>query len=124
VILLTGDGGFVTALGELATIAQERAHVCIVLFNDGGYGILRNIQDQQFEGRRTAVDLHTPDFVKLAESFGLRARRVDRVDRVAPTLAEALATGAPALIELDSRAIGPMAVPYGGTSRRPVPKQS
>ena len=124
VVCIAGDGGFVYNLAELATAVQEGLPVIVLLFNDGGYGILRNIQDQQFEGRRTAVDLHTPDFVKLAESFGLWARRVDRVDRVAPTLAEALATGAPALIELDSHAIGPMAVPYGGTSRRPVPKQS
>ena len=48
VVLLAGDGGFVTAVGELATAAQEKARVRIVLFNDGGYGILRNLQDTHF----------------------------------------------------------------------------
>lgn len=121
VVLIAGDGGFMFNLGELGTAVQERLPVVVLLFNDGGYGILRNIQDQQFEGRRTAVDLHMPDFVKLADAFGLQAARVDRIEGFAPALAEALGSGGPALIEIDQRAIGPMAVPYGGTSRRPTP---
>ena len=120
VVCIAGDGGFVYNLADLATAIQEQLGVVILLFNDGGYGILRNIQDQQFDGRRVAVDLHTPDFVKLAESFGLWSRRVTSVDAFAPALADALAAGTSALLEIDVRAIGPMAVPYGGTSRRPV----
>ena len=120
VICIAGDGGFIYNLAELATAVQERLRVIMLVFNDGGYGILRNIQDQQFEGRRNAVDLHTPDFAKLAESFGIWSRRVDRAESFAAALADGLSAGGPALIEIDCRAIGPMPVPYGGTSRRPV----
>src|SRR5205823_12312989 len=71
VVLLAGDGGFVTGLGELATGVQEHSRLRVVLFNDGGYGILRNLQDRHFDGRRFCVDLATPDFVRVAEAFGV-----------------------------------------------------
>ncbi|MFN8523702.1 MAG: thiamine pyrophosphate-binding protein [Chloroflexota bacterium] len=120
VILMAGDGGFMYNLGELATAVQEKLDVVILLFNDGGYGILRNIQDQQFEGRRTAVDLHTPDFVQMAKSFGLHSEKVDSVPGFGPAFTRAMAVPGPSLLEIDMRAIGPMASAYGGTSRRPT----
>jgi acetolactate synthase I/II/III large subunit len=121
VALIAGDGGFMYNVGELATAAQERLPLVTLIFNDGGYGVLRNIQDAQFEGRRMAsVDLHTPDFVKLAEAFGLGASKVSSVEEFGPAFERAVRSGGPALIELDLRAIGPMPVPFGGTSRRPT----
>ena len=117
VVLLAGDGGFVTAVGELATAAQERAHVKVVLFNDGGYGILRNLQDIHFDGRRFAVDLGTPDFVRLGESFGVWTGQVRSAVEMGPVLSEALHYDGPALIEVDMAAVGPMAVPFAGSAR-------
>jgi acetolactate synthase-1/2/3 large subunit len=117
VVLLTGDGGFVTALGELATAAQERAHLRIVLFNDGGYGILRNLQDSHFDGRRFGVDLLTPDFPRLAESFGIWSGQVRSSVEMGPVLKEALQQDGPALIEVDMAAVGPMRMPFTGSAR-------
>jgi acetolactate synthase-1/2/3 large subunit len=71
-VCVTGDGGFLFACGELATAAQERIPVTIVLVDDGGYGMLRfdqeRVGDQPF-----GVDLARPDFEALAQSFGVRA---------------------------------------------------
>jgi acetolactate synthase-1/2/3 large subunit len=76
VVSVSGDGGFLFACGELATVAQERLPLTAVVVDDGGYGMLRF--DQRRSGAaRYGVDLRTPDFVALAESFGMRAEAVD-----------------------------------------------
>jgi acetolactate synthase I/II/III large subunit len=117
VVLLAGDGGFVTAVGELASMVQERARLRVVLFNDAGYGILRNLQDAHFEGRRLGVDLATPDFLRLGESFGIPSSQVRSAFEMAPVLKEALQQDGPALIEVDMQAVGPMATPFTGSAR-------
>jgi acetolactate synthase-1/2/3 large subunit len=117
VALLVGDGGFITAVGELATAAQERAHLRVLLFNDGGYGILRNLQDAHFEGRRFGVDLLTPDFLRTAESFGVWSGQVRSAVEMGPVLKEALQHDGPSLIEVDMQAVGPMAAPFTGSAR-------
>jgi thiamine pyrophosphate-dependent acetolactate synthase large subunit-like protein len=76
VVSVSGDGGFLFACGELATAAQERLAMTAVIVDDGGYGMLR------FDQRRAGappygVDLRTPDFAALAESFGVRAETVE-----------------------------------------------
>jgi thiamine pyrophosphate-dependent acetolactate synthase large subunit-like protein len=78
-VSVSGDGGFLFACGELATVAQERLPLTAVIVDDGGYGMLR------FEQRRGGaqpygVDLHTPDFVALARSFGVAAEAVEGLD--------------------------------------------
>jgi thiamine pyrophosphate-dependent acetolactate synthase large subunit-like protein len=86
-VAITGDGGFLFACGELATMAQERLPLTAVIVDDGGYGMLR--YDQQLAGKPPyGVDLATPDFGALAESFGVRAETVDGLD---DTFGEALA---------------------------------
>jgi thiamine pyrophosphate-dependent acetolactate synthase large subunit-like protein len=81
VVSLSGDGGFLYAPGELATLAQERIPLTAVIVDDGGYGMLR--YDQQLSGRPTyGVDLHTPDFAALAQSFRVRAETVEGLDDV------------------------------------------
>jgi acetolactate synthase-1/2/3 large subunit len=75
-VCLCGDGGFMYACGELATVMQERIPLTIVLVDDGGYGMLRF--DQVLAGEEPfGVDLLTPDFAMLAASFGLPSTRVD-----------------------------------------------
>ena len=79
VVSVSGDGGFLFACGELATVAQEALPLTTVIVDDGGYGMLR--YDQRRSGAATyGVDLRTPDFVTLAESFGVRADAVDGLD--------------------------------------------
>ncbi|MGH2800631.1 MAG: thiamine pyrophosphate-binding protein, partial [Thermoleophilaceae bacterium] len=76
VVSVSGDGGFLYACGELATAAQERIPLTAVIVDDGGYGMLRF--DQELKGDpREGVDLHTPDFVALARSFGVRTDAVE-----------------------------------------------
>jgi len=74
-VCVTGDGGFLYAVGDLATAAQENVPLTIVLVDDGGYGMLRFDQDKNGLKRR-GVDLHTPGFADLARSFGVPATAV------------------------------------------------
>ena len=81
VIALLGDGGTMVNLGELATAVDAGRISSFILMNDRGYGVIRNIQDAQFGGRRHYADLHTPDFGLIcAAAFGLphRARGAHR----------------------------------------------
>jgi acetolactate synthase-1/2/3 large subunit len=76
VVSVSGDGGFLYAAGELATVAQERIPLTAVIVDDGGYGMLR--YDQRTAGDPVfGVDLQSPDFAALAGSFGLPAETVD-----------------------------------------------
>jgi thiamine pyrophosphate-dependent acetolactate synthase large subunit-like protein len=75
-VCVIGDGGFMYACGELATVVEARIPLTIVLVDDGGYGMLRF--DQQRAGDEPfGVDLERPDFVALAASFGIAAVAVD-----------------------------------------------
>lgn len=109
VVAICGDGGFMLNLSELATAVQHNLAAVVLLFNDRGYGVLRAVQNRQFEGRHIAVDLHTPDFVAVAKGFGVWAQRIGSVKEFKPALEAALATGRPALLEIDMDAIGPLA---------------
>jgi thiamine pyrophosphate-dependent acetolactate synthase large subunit-like protein len=74
-ICVTGDGGFMFACGELATIAQEQVPLVTILVDDGGYGMLRF--DQVHAGDSAfGVDLHRPDFVQVARAFGVTSEKV------------------------------------------------
>ena len=113
-IALIGDGGCMVNLGELATVADTKANIILILMNDRGYGVIRNIQDAQFGGRRHYADLHTPDFKLLAAAFGLRYQRVADIDDFANSLDRALLATGPQLIEVDMVAIGPFAQSFAG----------
>jgi thiamine pyrophosphate-dependent acetolactate synthase large subunit-like protein len=79
-VCVSGDGGFLYACGDLATLAQEGLPVTVIVVDDGGYGMLRYDQDQAGVEHR-GVDLDTPDFVGLARSFGVHADRVEGFGR-------------------------------------------
>jgi acetolactate synthase-1/2/3 large subunit len=98
VVAVAGDGGFLYACGELATVAQEQIPLTVVVVDDGGYGMLR--YDQDVEGReRYGVDLRTPDFAALAGAFGIRAQAVDDLeDDFGEALAEHVADPEPSLL--------------------------
>jgi len=113
VVLMAGDGGFMVNVGELATAAQENLPLIIVLFDDGGYGVLRNIQDAVY-GQRIAVDLLSPDFVELGHSMGFASVTVGSPEQFASALAHAVQARKPSMIVVDMNAVGPMAKPFGG----------
>lgn len=111
---LAGDGGFILNLGELATAVQERADLVIVLMNDKGYGVIKNIQDAQYGGRRHYVDLHTPDYAALSKALALRHRRVSRLDEIGAALDQATAEPGPFLLEIDMLSIGSFKTAFAG----------
>ena len=121
---MVGDGGVMLTAPELATLAREDLPVVVLVFCDGGYGILRNIQDKQFGERdgRIGVELGSPDFVALAGALGVQSHSGDDGGRLRQGGRDGLAMNAPYLIEVDLDSIGPMSRPYTGTSRPQPPR--
>jgi acetolactate synthase-1/2/3 large subunit len=101
VVAITGDGGFMFGVQELATAVQFKIGVVTLIFNNNAYGNVRRDQRQRFEGRVVASDLVNPDFVKLAESFGVGAARVTSPETFKPALEKALAHGGPYVIAVE-----------------------
>src|SRR5437868_9999548 len=101
VVAITGDGGFMFGVQELATAVQFNIGVVTLVFNNNSYGNVRRDQRERFESRVVAADLVNPDFVKLAESFGLGAARVTAPDGFRAALEKALAHGGPCLIDIE-----------------------
>lgn len=110
-VVMAGDGGLAVHLGELLTLAQERPALTLLVFNDGGYGVLRNMQDRYCE-RRSGVDLTTPDFEALAAACRLPYARIAAADEAGRVVADAVASGGPVLVEVDLVALGPMKNPF------------
>ncbi|EPU4319910.1 thiamine pyrophosphate-binding protein [Escherichia coli] len=106
VVGLVGDGGLSLNLGELATLAQEKANVTLIVMNDGGYGVMRGIQDKYFGGRQYYNELHTPDFTLLAQAIGLQAWIVERAEDFQSVMTEALAMPGPSVVEVKMGQIG------------------
>ena len=107
-VLIAGDGGFMLHVGELATAVQHDLPVVICLFNDRGYGVLRDIEARQFDGRNFGVELATPDFPALAASMGVRAARVADPAEFESAFREAVESSRPALIDIDLLALSPL----------------
>ncbi len=110
-LVMAGDGGLAVHLGELLTLAQERPWLVLMVFNDRGYGVLRNMQDA-CGGPRAGVDLATPDFAGLAAAVGLPYLRIDGPAAARPVLAAAVERSGPVLVEVDLAAYGPMPAPF------------
>jgi len=97
---IAGDGGFQMTMAELATAVQEHVPVKIAIINNGYLGMVRQWQEFFYEERYNATPMHTPDFVKLADAYGIPARRVTNRSEVGPAIdwAEGVTDG-PVLIE-------------------------
>jgi acetolactate synthase I/II/III large subunit len=101
VVAITGDGGFMFGVQELATAVQFGIDVVVLVFNNNSYGNVRRDQRERFDGRVVASDLANPDFVRLADSFGVGAARVTSPDHFRSALEKALAHGGPYLIDIE-----------------------
>ena len=97
-LAVSGDGGAMYGVAELATAVQHDLDVTWLIIDDGGYGVLREYLTGTF-GHTTATELARPDFVALASSFGVPAR-LSSSDKVGVDLAEALRTPGPSVVVL------------------------
>ena len=100
VVSVTGDGGFMFGMPELASAVQQNIGLITVLFNNRSFGNVRRDQETNFEGRLLGADLDNPDFMQLAESFGADGVRVDSPEALRPALAGAIDNDRPAIIEV------------------------
>jgi acetolactate synthase-1/2/3 large subunit len=106
VVSISGDGGFLFSVQELATAVAEKLDLIALVFNDRSYGSIRVYQDRMFGGRHIGDDLVNPDFVKLGEAFGANSVRVDAKD-VGAAVRRAMDAGGVWLIEVPFAPTGP-----------------
>jgi acetolactate synthase I/II/III large subunit len=100
VVSVSGDGGFLFGVQELASAVQHRLNVVSIVFNNNSFGNVLRDQQRRFHGHVIAAQLRNPDFVKLAESFGMAGYRVTEPAALRAALERAFAAQAPALIEV------------------------
>jgi acetolactate synthase-1/2/3 large subunit len=125
---IVGDGGFQMTMCELATAAQERLNINVAVINNAYLGMVRQWQEFFYEERYNNTPMHNPDFVRLAEAFGIAAFRVTQRDQIAETVQKAQNIPGPTLVEFQvekSDIVYPM-VPAGADLhamiRRPMPQ--
>jgi len=109
VVAISGDGGFMFNVQELSTAVRHRIPIVVIIFNDGAYGNVRNMQKNLHGNRVIGTDLANPDFVRLAESFGIAGYRARDPEGLRQTLEKSLASNEPALIEVP---VGEMPSPW------------
>ncbi len=100
VVCFSGDGGFMMGAMELATAVKYGLNVVAIVVNDNELSAIKGSQIVNFEGRTIDTELHNPDFVEFAKSFGAEAWRVEKLEEFKPTLSKALSTDKPTLIEV------------------------
>ena len=108
-LLIHGDGGFMFHATELATAAQYEVPLVVCVFNDGGYGVLRWLQDARF-GRINETDLGTMDFVTMGQSMGVPGQRVENMQEFDAALAVGMDAQGPYLIDIDMEHFAPMEI--------------
>ncbi|MDX2203149.1 MAG: thiamine pyrophosphate-binding protein [Hyphomicrobiaceae bacterium] len=101
VVAVTGDGGFMFAVQELATAVQYGIAVVVLLFNNASYGNVMRDQKQGFGNRLIGSALQNPDFMALAKAFGVAGHRVASPEALRPVLAKAIRSKVPVLIEIE-----------------------
>ncbi|ABW26885.1 acetolactate synthase large subunit [Acaryochloris marina] len=98
VVAVTGDGGFMINMQELETALRLGVAFTTIIFNDGGYGLIEWKQ-QQYYGEASFIKFGNPDFVRLAESMGLKGYRVESSADFMPCLKTALAQDVPTIVD-------------------------
>ena len=109
VVAVSGDGGFLYNSQEMATAVKYGINAVVIVFNDNAFGNVKRDQKLKFGGRDIGVDLHNPDFMKLAQAYGVRGMRADGPDELEAALRQALDVEAPTLIEVP---VGEMPEPW------------
>ncbi len=109
VLSISGDGGFMFTVQELATAVQHGIGTVSIVFNDGAYGNVQRMQKQNYGNRVIATDLQNPDFVKLAEAFGAQGIRARTPDELRQALRQGFAAAGPTIIDVP---VGEMPSPW------------
>jgi acetolactate synthase I/II/III large subunit len=109
VVAISGDGGFMFNVQELATAVQQGIGLVTVIFKDGAFGNVQRMQKEDHGGKVIATDLHNPDFAKLAELFGAQGLRADTPDQLRDVLRKGFDTAGPTIIEVP---VGEMPSPW------------
>ncbi len=102
VVTLTGDGGFMYGLPELATAVQYNIGVVVIVFVDSAFGASKNDQQRRYQGRIIGTELKNPSFVDVARAFGVRGIRAEP-ERLDKALQDALEVHEPVVIEVPIR---------------------
>ena len=122
VINITGDGGSMFNVQELATAVKHQIGLVTIVFADGAFGNVRRMQKVDYNGRFIASDLHNPDFVKMADAFGAQGIRATNPDELRKAIRQGLAESGPTLIEVP---VGEMPSPWAqaawSRNRNPMP---
>jgi acetolactate synthase-1/2/3 large subunit len=109
VVCFAGDGCLQMTMQEFGTACQAGANIVLVVVNNGMYGTIRMHQEREYPARKVGTDLHNPDFVAWARSYGADGHLVEKTDQFAPAFEAALTARTPSVIEirLDPEAINP-----------------
>ena len=110
VVVISGDGGFMYNVQEFSTAVRHNISPVFIVFNDAAFGNVRRMQQEEHGNRVIASDLLNPDFLKLADSFGIRSHRVRSPEELRPVLEKAVAGKEPVVIEVP---IGEVPSPWG-----------
>ena len=117
VVLFSGDGGFQMTIQELGTIAQNRIPVKMVVLNNNFLGMVRQWQELFFESRYSFTNIQSPDFVAVANAYGIEGKSISKREDLTNAINEMLATDGPYLLEVKVEKednVFPM-IPSGGT---------
>lgn len=98
VLAINGDGGFLMNVQDLETAVRLKLNIVCMVWVDGGYGLIKWKQQNQFGGRHSDLAFGNPDFEKLAQAFGMWGKTLTSADQLAPALEEAFSQEGPALI--------------------------
>jgi acetolactate synthase-1/2/3 large subunit len=109
VLNVSGDGGFMYNVQELSTAVCHNIALVTVVFADNAFGNVKRMQQRRYGGREIASDLHNPDFVRLAESFGVTAARVHTPSELEKAIRQGFEHHGPTLIEVP---VGEMPSPW------------
>jgi acetolactate synthase-1/2/3 large subunit len=117
-VALVGDGGLMLNPGELACAQQENAQIVVLVMNDQRYGVIQNIQDAMYGGRRCYVDLCTPDFSLLCASLKIPHFLLSQPQDCDAVFEQAMAHEGPVMVEVDMNRWGPFATKFAGPPRK------
>ena len=105
VLCVAGDGGFMFTIQELATAVEHRLPIVVILWNNDGYGEIRDNFNQS-DIPLVGVDLEMPDFISVAEGFGCNAHRLERLGDLPQIMQEGFKLNRPTLVEMRPESIG------------------
>jgi len=117
VVAIVGDGGFQMTLHELSVVHEHNLPVKIMIVNNEALGMVRQWQEKFYDKRYSESILANPDFVKLAESYGVKGYRVNKAEEFVPLLKEVFAYDGPVVVDcrvIKEECVYPMVAPGKG----------